>query len=73
LQHAVTNCVKEGLALAQVTWARLNGRDDRTVRRWALKERAVPPEVSVLVGLLLAKRITVKDIEQARATNRKAP
>ena len=53
------------LDLTQVGAARLLGADDRTARRWALDERPVPPAAAILLRLLLAGKISVKDIEAA--------
>lgn len=53
------------LNLTQVGAARLLGADARTARRWALGERSVPPTVSVLLRLLVAGKITAKDVEAA--------
>lgn len=54
------------LGLSQAGAARLLGADPRTARRWALGERAVPTDVAILLRLLLAKKITIEDIEGAR-------
>lgn len=51
------------LDLSQVGAARLVGADPRTGRRWALDERPVPECVAILLRLLLAKKITIADIE----------
>ena len=53
------------LELSQLGAARLLGADGRTARRWALGERSIPPAVAVLVRLLAAGKVTVKDIEAA--------
>ncbi len=53
------------LELSQLGAARLLGADGRTARRWALGERSIPPAVAVLVRLLAAGKVTVKDIEGA--------
>lgn len=55
----------EKLGLSQVGAARLVGADPRTGRRWALGERAVPECVAILLRLLLAKKITIADVESA--------
>jgi hypothetical protein len=52
------------LDLSQVGAARLVGADPRTGRRWALGERPVPECVGILLRLLLAKKITIKDVEE---------
>ena len=54
------------LDLSQAGAAALVGADPRTGRRWALDERAVPECVAILLRLLLAKKITVDDIEAVR-------
>jgi hypothetical protein len=53
------------LDLSQVGAARLVGADPRTGRRWALGERPVPECVGILLRLLIAKKITVADVEAA--------
>jgi hypothetical protein len=53
------------LGLSQVRAARLVGADPRTGRRWALGERAVPECVAILLRLLIAKKITIEDVEAA--------
>jgi hypothetical protein len=55
----------EKLGLSQVGAARLVGADPRTGRRWALDERPVPECVAILLRLLLAKKITIQDVENA--------
>lgn len=54
------------LDLSQVGAARLVGADPRTARRWALGEREIPECVAILLRLLIAGKITVGDVEQAR-------
>jgi hypothetical protein len=54
------------LGLSQAAAAALVGADPRTGRRWALDERAVPECVAILLRLLLARKISVADIEGAR-------
>ena len=56
----------ERLGLSQTRAAALVGADPRTGRRWALDERAVPECVAILLRLLTAGKITIKDIEAAR-------
>lgn len=52
------------LGLTQVGAARLFGYDARTARRWKEAD-ATPPAVSILLRLLLAKTITIEDVEAA--------
>ena len=54
------------LGLSQLGAARLFNANDRTVRRWALGERSVPDGVAILLRLLVAKKITVADVEAAK-------
>lgn len=54
------------LGLSQLGAARLFGSDPRTARRWALGERDVPECVAIVLRLLLAKKITIADVEAAR-------
>lgn len=51
------------LGLTQVGAARLFGVNDVTSRRWA--KNGVTGTVAILLRLLLAKKITVEDIEAA--------
>ncbi len=51
------------LELSQLGAARLLSADGRTARRWALGERSIPPAVAILLRLLIAGTISVKDIE----------
>lgn len=53
------------LKLSQLGAARLFKANDRTARRWAIGERSVPEPVAILLRLLLAKKISVQDIEAA--------
>lgn len=54
------------LGLSQAGAASLVGADPRTGRRWALGERPVPVCVAILLKLLLAKKITIEDVEKAK-------
>jgi DNA-binding transcriptional regulator YiaG len=54
------------LDLTQQEAARLLGADERTARRWALGERAVPSCVVIVLRLLVAEKITTADIEAVR-------
>lgn len=51
------------LKLSQLGAARLFNSNDRTVRRWAIGERGVPPTVAILVKLMLVGKISAADIE----------
>lgn len=51
------------LKLSQLGAARLFRANDRTVRRWAIGERGIPPTVAILVKLMLAGKVTAADIE----------
>ena len=53
------------LGFSQLGAARLFKSNDRTVRRWAIGERAVPVTVAIMLKLMLAGKITVADIENA--------
>lgn len=55
------------LDLSQAGAANLVGADPRTGRRWALGERQVPECVAILLRLLLAGKITIEDVDGARA------
>ena len=54
------------LGLSQRGLAALFTRNERTVRSWALDQSAINPEGAILLRLLLAKKITVADIEAVR-------
>lgn len=53
------------LGLSQREAGRLLEVDERTSRRWALDERAIPQMAAILLRLLVAGKVTVKDIEAA--------
>lgn len=53
------------LKLSQRRAARLFHADERTARRWALGERAIPSSIAILLRLLLTGKIAVHDIEAA--------
>jgi hypothetical protein len=44
--------------------ARLFRADERTSRRWASGDRAVPPTVEILLELLLQGTLRVRDLER---------
>jgi hypothetical protein len=46
--------------------ARLLGVDARTARRWVLDERRIPEAVIIILELMLAGKVTVEDIEEAK-------
>ena len=46
------------LGMSQLGAARLLGVDGRTVRRWALGEREIPPPVARFLGYLIATGAT---------------
>lgn len=54
------------LGLSQLGAARLFRMGDRTSRRYALGEAEVPEPLSMLLQLMLAGKISVKDIEATR-------
>jgi len=54
------------LDLTQQGMAKLLGADERTTRRWALGERAVPSCVAIVLRLLVTEKITTADIEAVR-------
>ncbi len=53
------------LKLSQRRAARLFRADERTTRRWALGERAIPSSIAILLRLLLTGKIVIHDIETA--------
>lgn len=55
------------LGLSQAGAASLVGAAPRTGRSWALDERKVPECVAILLRLLIAGKITTKDIEGVRS------
>ena len=54
------------LHLSQLEAARLFKSNDRTVRRWAIGERGVPPTVAILLKLMLSGKITADDLRNVR-------
>jgi hypothetical protein len=50
--------------LTQTGAARLFRADERTSRRWASGDRAVPPTVEILLELLLQGTLRVRDLER---------
>lgn len=54
------------LELSQLAAAKLLDADARTVRRWALGERGIPPSVAILLRLMLAGKVTAEDIDGAK-------
>jgi hypothetical protein len=55
------------LKLSQLGAGRLFGAEsERTPRRWASGERAVPKSVAILLRLMLAGKVTTKDIESVQ-------
>jgi hypothetical protein len=53
------------LRLSQVKAAGLFAADPRTSRRWALGELPVPACVAIVLRLLVAQKITLKDVKEA--------
>jgi hypothetical protein len=45
--------------------AKLFRADERTARRWALGESDIPTGVAMLLNLLVAGRLRLKDVENA--------
>jgi hypothetical protein len=60
------------LHLAQVEFARLIGRGDRTAQRWALGESDVPPEVEIILRAMLRGWLTVDMITKLRSNSIRA-
>lgn len=53
----------EKTGLSQLEAARILNANERTVRRWAIGERTVPKPVAIMLRLMIAGKITTKDIE----------
>lgn len=53
------------LGLSQQAAGRLFKAGERTPRRWATGEASVPLSVVILLRLMVAGKITIKDIEAA--------
>jgi plasmid maintenance system antidote protein VapI len=51
------------LDLTQAEFARLIGRTARSINRWIVGDRAIPPEAAILVGLMLTGTIDHTDIK----------
>lgn len=54
------------IGLSQRGMARLLAVDERSARRWASGDAPIPECAAILLRLLLAKKITVEDIEAVR-------
>ena len=54
------------LGLSQRGLAALLAVNERTSRAWALGQSAIPECTAILLRLLLAKKITIQDIEGVR-------
>ena len=59
------------LKLSQMGAARLLGVDARTARRWVLDERRIPEAVVIVLGLMLAGKATVEDVQAVKTPKRK--
>ena len=62
---------RDGLAavkLSQLAFARVLNVVPRTVRAWALAERQIPPYAAMILRLMVAKKINVKELQQAAMT-----
>ncbi len=49
------------LGLTQAEFGRLIGRTARSINRWVVGDRAIPPEAAILVLLMLSGKITPED------------
>jgi len=58
------------LGLSRAHLARLLSRSPRCISHWTLGDRALPYEVGILLQLLAAQKITVRDVEEAAAPSR---
>jgi DNA-binding transcriptional regulator YiaG len=58
------NAALDSVGLSQVAAAKMFNANDRTVRRWALGERGIPPTVCILLRLLLSHKITLSDLSK---------
>ena len=54
------------LDISQVKAAHLLGVDPRTSRAWALEQARIPHSVAILLRLMVAKKITVDDVENVK-------
>lgn len=54
------------LGLSQVKAAKLVEVDPRTARKWVQGVNRVPECVAILLRLMLAGKVTIEDIEEAR-------
>lgn len=51
------------LELSQLGAARLFGTGERTPRRWASGDAAIPESAAILLRLMMAGKVTIEDIE----------
>src|SRR5262249_9021965 len=58
------------LGLSRAHLARLLSRSPRCISHWTLGDRPLPYEVGILLQLLAAQKITVRDVEEAAAPTR---
>jgi hypothetical protein len=58
------------LGLSRAHLARLLSRSPRCISHWTLGDRPLPYEVGILLQLLAAQKITVRDVEEAAAPSR---
>jgi hypothetical protein len=55
------------LRIKQRSAARWFGTSERNIRRWKSGDRHTPPAVGIVLRLLIAQKITVRDVEEAAA------
>ena len=58
------------LGLSRARLAKLFSRSPRCISHWTLGDRPLPYEVGILLQLLAAQKITVRDVEEAAAPSR---
>src|SRR5262245_24446653 len=58
------------LGLSRAQLAKLLSRSPRCISHWTLGDRPLPYEVGILLQLLAAQKITIRDVEEAAAPTR---
>ncbi len=61
LSPAQLRAALQTLGLTQAEFGRLIGRTARSINRWVVGDRAIPPEAVIVVKLMLSGKITPED------------
>ncbi len=66
MTSAELRAILDQLHITQGAAARLFGHHRRSMEKWAVGDRQIPPTLAIVLRLLVAGRITADDIERAR-------